>query len=86
MEPGGSWTYRAPFPRMSNRVIRSFSHAKIEQRMFTGVQGGPLTQMLSMIVLGDYISYYMGLLNEIDPSETPNIDQLKERLSGPGPG
>jgi len=57
----------------------------IEKRVFTGVQGGPLTQMLSMIVLGDYISYYMGLLNDKDPSATHNIDQSKERLSGSGP-
>ena len=57
----------------------------IEKRVFTGVQGGPLTQMLSMIVLGDYISYYMGLLNDKDPSATHNIDQLKERLSGSDP-
>ena len=59
--------------------------AGIEKRVFTGVQGGPLTQMLSMIVLGDYISYYMGLLNDKDPSATHNIDQSKERLSGSGP-
>ena len=54
----------------------------IESRMFTGVAGGPLAQSLSMIVLGDYISYYMGLLNGIDPSETPNIDISKKQLSG----
>ncbi len=54
----------------------------IENRMFTGVAGGPLVQSLSMIILGDYISYYMGLLNGINPSETPNIVMSKEQLSG----
>ena len=65
------------------RVLREMlDHAGIENRTFTGVQGGPLTESLSMIVLGDYISYYMGLLNDINPSETPYIDQSKERMSG----
>ena len=54
----------------------------IENRMFTGVAGGPLAQSLSMLVLGDHVSYYMGLLNGINPSETPNINISKEQLSG----
>ena len=77
-----------PTPEMERRYAvlgEMLDRAGIEKRVFTGVQGGPLTQMLSMIVLGDYISYYMGLLNDKDPSETHNIDQLKERLSGSGP-
>lgn len=53
----------------------------IKNRTFTGVSGGVLAQSLSMIVLGDHISYYMGLLNGINPSETPSIDAAKERLS-----
>lgn len=57
----------------------------IERRIFTGVPGRPLAQSLSMIVLGDHVSYYMGLLNGINPSETPSIDHFKERLSGPDP-
>ena len=60
-------------------------HADIQNRTFTGVRGGPLAQSLSMIVLGDYVSYYMGLLNGINPSETPGIDLSKERLAASGP-
>ena len=54
----------------------------IVNRLFIGVAGGSLAQSLSMIVLGDYISYYMGLLKGINPSETPSIDISKEQLSG----
>jgi glucose/mannose-6-phosphate isomerase len=53
----------------------------IKNRTLTGVSGGPLAQSLSMIVLGDHVSYYMGLLNGFNPSETPSIDLFKERLS-----
>jgi glucose/mannose-6-phosphate isomerase len=53
----------------------------IDSRLITGVPGGILAQSLSMIVLGDYVTYYMGLLNGFNPSETPSIDLFKERLS-----
>ncbi|MDA1129528.1 MAG: bifunctional phosphoglucose/phosphomannose isomerase [Chloroflexi bacterium] len=71
-------------PEMERRykvLSGMLDQAGIENRMFTGVQGGPLTQLLSMIVLGDYVSYYMGLLNGINPSETPSIDLSKQQLS-----
>jgi glucose/mannose-6-phosphate isomerase len=77
-----------PAPEMERRYTvlgEVLDHAGIENRMFTGVQGGPLTQLLSMIVLGDYVSYYMGLLNGINPSETHSIDLSKQRLSRSGP-
>jgi len=57
----------------------------IKNRTLTGVSGGPLAQSLSMIVLGDHVSYYMGLLNGFNPSETPSIDLFKERLSASDP-
>ena len=53
----------------------------VKSRTLTAVSGGTLTQSLAMIVLGDHVSYYMGLLNGINPSETPSIDLFKELLS-----
>jgi glucose/mannose-6-phosphate isomerase len=41
----------------------------------------PLSQMMSTVLLGDYVSYYLALLNEVDPSPVAAIDYLKERLS-----
>lgn len=38
------------------------------------------SQKLSQIVLGDWTSYYLALLNKIDPSAIPAINSLKERL------
>ncbi len=53
----------------------------IKNRVFTGIAGGVLAQSLSMNVFGDHLSYYMGLLGEINPSETPSINASKGRLS-----
>ena len=40
-----------------------------------------LTQMMSLVFLGDWVSYYLGVLNQIDPTPVKVIDYLKKRLS-----
>ena len=40
-----------------------------------------LAQMLSMIHYGDYVSGYLGLLNEVDPTVIAGIVELKVRLT-----
>jgi glucose/mannose-6-phosphate isomerase len=41
----------------------------------------PLAQMLSAIHFGDYVSYYLALLYEVDPTPVRVIAYLKERLA-----
>ncbi len=41
----------------------------------------PLSQMLSLILFGDYVSYYSALLYQVDPTLVAAIDYLKQRLS-----
>ena len=40
----------------------------------------PLAQMLSAIHFGDYVSYYLALLYEVDPTPVKVINYLKKRL------
>ncbi|TET39380.1 MAG: bifunctional phosphoglucose/phosphomannose isomerase [Dehalococcoidia bacterium] len=40
----------------------------------------PLSQIMSAVLLGDYVSYYLAMLNNVDPSPVAVIDYLKERL------
>lgn len=40
-----------------------------------------LAQMLSLIHFGDYVSLYLAMLNESDPTPVPPIDWLKQRLA-----
>lgn len=40
-----------------------------------------LAQALALTQFGDYVSYYLALLNEVDPTPTPPISFLKSRLS-----
>ncbi|AKG53194.1 glucose/mannose-6-phosphate isomerase [Dehalogenimonas sp. WBC-2] len=41
----------------------------------------PLAQMMSLVLLGDYVSYYLAALNKTDPTPVDNIDFLKQRLA-----
>jgi len=40
-----------------------------------------LTQMLSLVLMGDYASFYLSMLNEVDPTSTDAIDFVKRSLT-----
>ncbi len=41
----------------------------------------PMAKMFSLVMTGDYVSAYVGILKEEDPSSTEPIEELKELLS-----
>jgi glucose/mannose-6-phosphate isomerase len=52
------------------------SHERLE------VQGtSPLAQVLSAVYVGDFVSYYLALLNGMEPSPVEALDRLKARLA-----
>ena len=40
-----------------------------------------LSQMMSLVMVGDYVSYYLAILYRVDPSPVEVINYLKERLA-----
>jgi len=43
-----------------------------------------LARIFSVICLGDFVSFYMACLNQVDPTPVPVIETLKKQLSTPG--
>jgi glucose/mannose-6-phosphate isomerase len=41
----------------------------------------PLSQMMSLVLFGDYMSYYLAILYRVDPSPVKVIDYLKQQLA-----
>jgi hypothetical protein len=41
----------------------------------------PLSQMLTGILYGDFVSYYLAILNAVSPSPVAAISELKRRLA-----
>jgi len=56
------------------------NRAKISHYFVVGEGTSPLSQMMSLVLLGDYVSYYLAILYQTDPSPVKAIDYLKEQL------
>jgi glucose/mannose-6-phosphate isomerase len=55
--------------------------AKVRFQFIDGYGISPITQMMSLVLIGDYVSYYLAILNNTDPSPVPPIDFLKAELT-----
>ncbi|NOZ06635.1 MAG: bifunctional phosphoglucose/phosphomannose isomerase [Chloroflexi bacterium] len=56
------------------------SEAGVSWEKTDAVGDSRLAQMLSMIHLGDYVSFYLAMLNDVDPTPVEPIARLKEAL------
>ena len=63
---------------------RMLEKAGVETLVVEGGGQSALAQILSTVLLGDYVSYYLALLNGVDPSVTTAIDNLKAWLAQQG--
>jgi glucose/mannose-6-phosphate isomerase len=55
---------------------RSIPHQYVDSQ-----GGNDLKHVMSLVLLGDWVSYYLAMLNGIDPGPVPEIDLLKQRLA-----
>ena len=75
-------------PALHPRVLRRYeltaaalSEAGVSNERVEAVGESPLAQVLSAIYLGDFVSYYLGLLYGVDPSQVDAIARLKQGLA-----
>ena len=55
--------------------------AGIEFQTFNVPRHGRIAEMMDMILAGDYVSFYLAILNQTDPGPVRTIDYLKSELS-----
>ena len=74
-------------PYLPERIIRRqqitahlLKEANIRYQFVDGFGISQLTQMMSLVLFGDWVSYYLAILNETDPSPVEAIDFLKGEL------
>lgn len=53
----------------------------VKHRTVEATGESPLAQMMELVLLGDYVSFYLAILNGVDPTQVAQIDYLKSRLS-----
>jgi len=75
-------------PRLNPRTLVRYkltaemlSNAKVSYEIVDARGESALSQMMSLVYFGDWVSYYLALLNETDPSPVKIIDFLKKRLA-----
>lgn len=80
-------------PRNHRQVERRFDLTRelVEEHVggvysITAEGERPLARMLDLVMLGDYVSLYLALLNGVDPGPVDVIGRLKERLAETGHG
>ena len=64
-------------------TCRLLEQAKVSYQIVDSEGNSQLSQLMSLVLLGDYTSYYLAILNKIDPTPVKAIDYLKEQLKGP---
>lgn len=64
-------------PSPFRKVKKVLEVAKMPYALVKGPATNNLSQLLWVIHLGDYISYYLAVLRGVDPSPVPNITKLK---------
>ena len=55
--------------------------AGVEYQIVDGEGTNPLSQVMSLVSFGDYVSYYLAILCRIDPSPVKAIAYLKEQIA-----
>ena len=65
-------------------TCRLLERAKVDYQIVDGDGTSPLSQMMSLVLFGDYVSYYLAMLYKIDPTPVKAIDYLKKQLAQGG--
>jgi glucose/mannose-6-phosphate isomerase len=62
-------------------VRKMIADGEIDVEEFESVGKSPLARMFSVIQWGDFASFYLAMLNDVDPTPVEAIDHLKRELS-----
>ncbi len=78
LQPGSGAGAAAPYYSVVAELLR---RSAIPHQILQGGSGSPLAELLGMVLMGDYASYYLAMLQGVDPTPTPNIVSAKGLLA-----
>jgi len=64
--------------RITSQILEK---ANVSFSLIEGSGKSPLAQIMNLVLFGDYVSYYLAILNKTDPTPVETIDFLKGELS-----
>ncbi len=90
-EPGGEWGVvwlrdPAEHPRVARRAVltRALLEARLATREVWARGEGRLARLLSLVHLGDWVSYYLAILRGADPWAIETLERFKRRMAADG--
>ena len=83
MASAASSSGEADYGRHNQALSELLRRNGLPHRVVTGSDAAPLAQLLNMLLLGDYVSYYLAMLRGVDPSPNPCITAAKQLLAVP---
>jgi len=77
-----SFSIREENLRRYQATVKLLEEAKITHQVVEAKGKTKLSQAMSLVLFGDYVSFYLALLNQTDPIPTYSIDFVKRYLGG----
>lgn len=74
-------TFNARIKLRYDITCKLLEQSGVAYEFIDGEGKSSLSQMVSLVSFGDYVSYYLAILYKVDPSPIKTIDYLKERLA-----
>lgn len=57
------------------------TRAGVNHQFVEAIGKSPLAQMMSLVLLGDYVSFYLAIINRVDPTPVDSVDFVKKYLA-----
>jgi glucose/mannose-6-phosphate isomerase len=73
-------SYSPRSARRAEAVRELYMTSGFNTDVIDGVGNAPLAHMLTALHYGDYTAYYLAMCYGVDPTPTPQIDELKARM------
>jgi glucose/mannose-6-phosphate isomerase len=75
-------TYNARIKLRYDITCELLKQSSVAYEFVDGEGQSALSQIVSLVSFGDYVSYYLAILYRVDPSPIKTVDYFKERLAG----
>ena len=76
-----STRFHSPIQRRYEATAKLLNKADISHELVEAEGANALAQVMGLVLFGDYVSFYLAMLNKTDPMPVASIDFIKQYLA-----
>ncbi len=76
-----STRFNSPIQRRYEATAKLLSKSGISYKLVEAEGANALAQVMGLVLFGDYVSFYLAMLNKVDPTPIDSIDFIKQYLA-----